>query len=297
MRQGITLDSAFELFLLDGKSRQFSEHTIRFYNGRLSLFLKWCESRNATHLHQITPHLIRRYLVDMQERKLSSAYIHSHARAIRTYLNYCVRDELITASPFDKVKMPLLEHPIKSALTAAEIGRILRACETERDRAIILFLLDSGVRSSELVALNRGDIDMDTGTITIRKGKMQRGRFAQIGIKARKQLMRYWAKERDQQPKPDEPAFVSERKKARLTYYGLAQALKRIRVRSGVKGCSPHNFRRTFALNCLRNGMDIFILARLMGHKDLTVLRGYLALVEDDLREAHGKHGVVDNLL
>jgi site-specific recombinase XerD len=85
-------------------------------------------------------------------------------------------------------------------------------------------------------------------------------------------------------------------KPERITYFGIAQLFKRLRKASGIKDCTAHTCRRTFALNCLRNGMDIFILVKLMGHSDLTILRQYLALVKDDLQKSHGEHGVIDNM-
>ena len=73
--------------------------------------------------------------------------------------------------------------------------------------------------------------------------------------------------------------------------------MERLRRRSGVAACKCHTFRRTFAITCLRNGMNIYVLARLMGHVDITVLRHYLALVQEDLQEAHVRFGAVDHLL
>ena len=73
--------------------------------------------------------------------------------------------------------------------------------------------------------------------------------------------------------------------------------LKRLGVKARVEHCHPHTFRRTFALWSLRSGMNIYALQQIMGHSDLQVLRQYLALVEDDLHDAHQKHGAVDNML
>src|SRR5262245_56982826 len=109
MQQRITLDEAFELFVLDAQSRRFTRATIRFYNGRLSLFLKWCSEQDLARLSELDASTIRRYLVSLQCRELSSAYIHSHARAIKTFCNYCVRDGLVNVSPFSRVQMPRLE--------------------------------------------------------------------------------------------------------------------------------------------------------------------------------------------
>lgn len=78
-------------------------------------------------------------------------------------------------------------------------------------------------------------------------------------------------------------------------YHTLKQLFRRLVDYSGVK-FSAHSLRRTFAINSLRNGMDIYTLAKLMGHTDITVLRAYLPLVNNDLRVAQERYGVVDNL-
>jgi len=93
------------------------------------------------------------------------------------------------------------------------------------------------------------------------------------------------------------PLFASEHNGESLTISGMVQLMNRLRTRSGVPTCTCHTFRRTFALTCLRNGMNIYVLARLMGHSDIVVLRQYLALVEADLRKAHNDFGVVDKLI
>lgn len=286
---------ALDLFLLDCEARRLTASTREFYRLKLSLFVRWCDENNIVTVQDPTAHDLRRYLVQLSRRKLSAQYQNNLARAIRAFLNYCVRDELLGVSPFDKVRMPRLERKILTALSAEEIHSIFRCCISERDKALCLFLLDSGVRVSELVALNVGDIDLKTGVVVVHCGKGQKGRTTYIGARTRKQVRRYFA-ERDK-VKPSEPAFASERGGTRLRVDGVVQLMGRLQERSGVANCTCHTFRRTFALNCLRNGMNIYVLARLMGHADITVLRQYLPLIEDDLQEAHARFGAVDNLL
>lgn len=292
----ITLKAAFDLFILECQSRRFTAHTLRFYRGRLHLFLRWCDQHEICLLSELTHHHIRRYLVELDEGGVSSAYHHSHARAIRAFLNYCVRDDLIEVSPFAKIKMPRLEKKVLAAIDTADIRRILRACKSERDKAICLLMLDSGIRASELCALNVGDVNVQTGAIIVRAGKGRKDRMTYIGPKTRRQLLRYFIRERHGQPGEDEPLFTTQDgDNGRLVYDGLKQLLRRLRDASGVK-FSAHSFRRTFAINCLRNGMNIYVLARLMGHADITVLRAYLEIAEHDLRAAHEQYGVVDHL-
>jgi site-specific recombinase XerC len=100
---------AFDMFLLDCEARRLTPATREFYKVKLSRFIRWCESEGVHALHELTAHHIRHYLVHLSRRKLSSQYQHNLARSIRAFLNYCIRDELLEKSPFDKVQMPRLE--------------------------------------------------------------------------------------------------------------------------------------------------------------------------------------------
>ena len=295
MDSRIRLKQAFDLFILEGQSRRFTAHTLRFYRGRLTLFLKFCDSQGVDRLTDLSHHHIRQYLVQLDDSGVSSAYHHSLARAIRAFLNYCVRDDLLDVSPFDKVQMPRLEKKVLESIAAGDIATLLKACRYERDKAIILLMLDSGVRASELCALNVSDIDFDTGEVIVRRGKGQKGRTVYIGPRTRKQVKRYFIREMDCEPSPSQPLFGSQKGGDRLAYYGLKQLFRRLRESTGIH-FSAHSLRRTFAINSLRNGMDIYTLAKLMGHTDISVLRAYLPLVNSDLRMAQERYGVVDNL-
>lgn len=289
------LKTAYELFYLECQSRRLTANTLRFYRGRMVLFMRWCETRSLTSLGDITHHHIRQYLVDLAESGVSSTYQHRFAKCIKTFFAFCVRDELLEVSPFDKVKIPKLEKKVPQAIPADKVRTILAACKYERDKAIFLTLLDSGVRASELCALQVGDLNMDTGAMLVRMGKGQKGRTVYVGPKTRKQIKRYFIKERGNEQRDDEPLFARQDNGARVEYNGLKQLVRRIRDATQLD-FSCHSFRRTFAINSLRNGMDIYMLAQLMGHSDISVLKPYLEITHNDLQEAHRRFGVVDNL-
>ena len=290
-----TLDSAYEMFMLDCESRRLTSSTRQFYRSKLVIFIRWCGERGEYAVGDVSTHSLRQFFVGLLRRNLSGQYQHNHARAIRAFLNFCVRDELIERSPFAKVQMPKIEKKVLSALEAGDVHALLKHAINERDRALCLFLLDSGVRASELVALNVGHVDLGTGVVLVERGKGQKGRTTYIGATTRKYLLRYLRRRKD--TRPDRPLFASANTGERLTVCGLVQLMERLRKRAGLKECSCHTFRRTFALNCLRNGMNIYVLARLMGHADIAILRQYLPLVENDLWEAHARFGAVDNFL
>lgn len=273
---------------------RLTEATLAYYRCQLKPFLHCCDAGACQHGGDISPVLIRGYLVHLQDRRLSDYSIHAAARAIRAFLNFCVREGWIAVSPMDKVPMPRIDRRILPSFTEAEVVRLLRACQTARDEAIVLCLLDTGCRASELVGLDGADVDLASGEVRVRQGKGRQDRSVFLGERARARLADYYIAHGA--PNEHAPVFVSQARGQRLTASGLHQLLKRLGAQAGVAHCAPHSIRRTFAIWCLRNGMDIFRLARLMGHADISVLRQHLYLIKDDLRRAHAQYAIVDRL-
>lgn len=283
-----------ELYHLDNRARGLSDATVTGYRNKLSIFVNWCAAAGLTYLSEITPTHLRQFLISLQERKLQNRSQVNLAKTVKTFLNFCVRDEILSKSPMDRVQIPKQQKKILPALSPTQIKDMLRACHNSRDLAICYVLLDSGLRASELLNLNMGDVDIKVGTITVRLGKGGKDRTVYIGNKARKTLHQYIIERGKLEP--DAPLFISLTTGERLRLFGLAQLIERLRTTAGVEHCTCHTFRRTFAITCLRNGMNIYVLARLMGHTDIIVLRQYLDILTEDLKTAHGKHGVMDNL-
>jgi site-specific recombinase XerD len=288
------ISDAYRSFALDNQARRFTPKTHEFYRCQLRPFFAWCAGHATVDIAAITPNHIRGFLVALQARGLADTSVNAAARALRAFLNFCVREELLTKSPMAKVAMPRIARRSLPSLDAPSIKRIINACQSDRDRAIVLMLLDTGCRASELINLSEGDVNEDTGAVSIRQGKGRKDRTVYIGAKTRRALLRYY------RGRPSagahSPLWRNAKTGKPLTTSGLRQLLERIGARAKTPHCAPHAFRRTYAINALRNGMNIYALQRLMGHEDISVLRHYLALLETDLQAASRQHGVVDNL-
>ena len=296
---GIVLNSKPILFselidfhALDARARRLSPSTIGFYSFHLGRFCQWADNPRLT---DITPAMLRAYLAAMQEQGLAAHTVHGTARAMKTVLRFAVREGLLEASPMAQVRMPRLPKGILPALEPAEARAMVAACENERDRAAILFLLDTGLRASEFCALDGADVDVKAGIVRVRSGKGDKARIVYLGAQAQKALARYYLDAG--KPGPKEPAFRSLKGGRRIQSSGLRQLVERIGRRALIGQVGPHMLRRTFALWSLRAGMNIYVLARLMGHADIQVLRQYLALVDSDLADAHARYGAVDQWL
>ena len=282
-------------FLLDARARQLTPATLRFYRQQLEGFAAFLAQQGITDVRNLTATHIRAYLAALQERGLRPHSVHAAARAIRALCHFLVAEGVLRTSPMANVRMPRLPSEIPPAFTEADLLHLLTACGHARDKALLLVLLDSGCRASELLALDVGDVDVRSGQVHVRHGKGRKERVVYIGARSRRQLLRY-LDERGE-PDVDDPLWLSQTTGERLTDAGLRLLLRRLGLRAGVRHCHLHTFRRTFALWSLRSGMNVYALQRLMGHADLQILRRYLALVDEDLQLAHQKHGAVDTAL
>lgn len=294
-KQPFQLTDCYDLYILDAKARRVTNSTLKVYSDRVAPFIKWCAGQGIIDADMVTAAHIRAYFIHLQERQLASATINGIGRALRAFFNFLVNDDLIAASPMKRVKIPKVDKKLPMVLSASEVARLLDACRNRRDEALVLFMVDTGVRSFELCGLNVGNVDISTGAVIVHMGKGRKDRNVYIGDRTKRTLARYLVERTS--PSSEAPLFVSEKGAERLTDSGLRQALERLGNTAGIKGVSPHTLRRTFAVWSLRSGMTVYHLQALMGHKDLTVLRHYLVLVESDARDAHAQHGPVDNLL
>lgn len=287
----------FDAFLLDRRSQSMSKGTIAFYTAKLKLFDRFIASQGITSINDLTPAIIRAYLVHLSQTH-NPGGVHCALRTLRAFLNWYEREEqpVNWHNPTKNIKPPKLSDKPLDPVETATIQKLIATCDTSliglRDKAILLFLLDTGVRAGEMVALNRDDLNPVTGSVIIRHGKGDKLRIVVIGKKTRKAVREYLQARADN----SDTLWLSENG-TRLTYWGLNLMLKRRSAKAHVDKPELHAFRRAFALNCLRNGMDIYSLQLLMGHADLQVMRRYLAQTDDDLQVAHAHASPVDNAM
>ncbi len=297
------LGVALQGFLLDREAARCSPKTLEHYQYTLGGFVAFLKTRNVSDLSEIIPQDIRAYLISLQNRNLKDTTQHAHARAIRAWLNWLVAEGDLDENPMSRVAMPGLEKRIPAPFSPFDVATLLNACDRKslrgaRDYALVLTLLDTGLRAAEFCSLQVGSVDMRSALIVV-MGKGQKQRQVRAGSKARAAILRMLAYRGP--VTVEAPLWMAYdldgNERGALTVSGLQTMLHRMGKRAGVKPCSPHRFRRTFALWCLRDGMDLHSLRMLMGHSDLTVLQRYLALAGEDLERAHKAHSPVDRLL
>ncbi len=262
--------------------------------------MEYLKAQGVLDTRSINPNHLRAYLLHLGERR-NPGGLHCTYRAVKTFLRWyeAEYEPKGWSNPICKVNPPKVPlQPLEPA-NLAHVKAMLDTCKRrtfagDRDRAILLDLLDSGLRASEFVALNLGDTSLETGALVIHRGKGGKFRPAFLGHRTLRAVLDYLRHR--QGLAPASPLWIT-RTGDRLTYWGLRQILRRRAERAGVPAPSPHDFRRAFALAASRNGVDLISLQRLLGHADLTVIRRYLAQTDGDLQAAHAKASPADRML
>jgi len=296
--QDVYIPTLAAAFLLDCKARSLAQRTQKFYRVNLQAFIDWLDTQAVKTINQLTPEVLRAFFVAKNQKGHTAGGVHVFYRSVRVFLRwYAVEFEPTQwRDPLQKVRPPKVDIEPLEPVPLEDIRAMLDTCARikftdERDRAILLFLLDTGVRAGELIALDKQDVDTLTGDVLIRKSKSRKPRTVFIGRTARRALRAYLKLRTD----TARAVFVTDEFE-RLRMAGLRQIILRRSKRAGVPVPALHSFRRAFALAMNRAGVDLLTISRLLGHSDLSLLERYIKQTSEDLRGSHERGSPVDNL-
>ncbi|HEX5324856.1 MAG TPA: tyrosine-type recombinase/integrase [Capsulimonadaceae bacterium] len=227
--------------------------------------------------------------------------VHTYYSHLRTFFRWLVSEGIIERSPVEAIAPPIARTDQILPFSEPQVASLLQAAKrshhARRDEAIVLMLLDTGMRASELCTLRFTDLDMQTKRCTV-LGKGNKHRSVYFGRTTAKALWQYLRLEdRDS----IDPLFLSDRGHGAgeaLTRSGLLQLIRRLGKAASIDAarCSPHTFRHTFAVTFLRNGGNVFTLMQLLGHTSLTMTNRYVALAQADMENQHRLCSPVDHL-
>ena len=315
---GTSLKSLVNGFVLTKQTEGKSPRTVEFYSDNLKRFLWYASKQDwSDDIRMLTEWHIREFLgyvgsekcrwglegngSETSRIKVSHATVHHYFVVLANFFSWMAREGFLVDSPITNIKVAKPRVKVIKPYTREEIGRMVAVydCDYEhsakflgsRNKAIVLVLLDSGVRLSELVGMKLEDLNTSNGNIRV-MGKGSKERIVRIGKVAQKALWRYLMH------RPDnccEELWLSEEKRP-LSCRGVQCLVRRLKERAGIKGSgSVHRFRHTFALNFLRVDKNVFNLQYLLGHSELEMVRRYTAtLGMEDALKAHEKASPAD---
>ncbi len=289
-------------FLIDRRSRRLSHWTITYYENELGLIVKWLDEQGIKYFEEITPTLIRLYLLYLGERR-NPGGVRAGYVSLRAWLNWFESEYDLSGwhNPIHKVRLPKQRKDPIQGITLVEVQKLLDTCDVKtemgrRDETIFLFLLDSGLRMAELLALNVGDVSLQDGRVYVKNGKGDKPRQTFIGPRTRRELQRYLRYRKGELP-DDAPLFVTTKgNRDRLSRGGLRQMMDRRAALAGITASGLHSFRRAFTIEMLRSGADMLTISRLLGHSSINLVQRYAKQTADDLRVVHERTSPVDKL-
>lgn len=247
------LNDAYTDFILSRQAMLCSPRTINWYTFTLGKVMNWLVENCVLAPEEIQARHIRAYLSEMAVSGMSDSYINNHARATRTLLRFFHMEKYIN-EPVE-FQMPTIAQKRLPVLSSDEVQKLLAACRKKRGKALILLMIDTGLRRAEVCALNWIDVDISSGLVRVVRGKGGKARSVVVGVTTRRALLAY---RRRINPEGDDLLFQTQ-PGGRLTGSGLRSLLLRLSERSGVH-VSPHALRRTFATMFLRAGMNLLHL-------------------------------------
>lgn len=278
-------------FITATKAAGRSPATLTVYGRVLTAFVAFCSARGVATVEAIDPGIIREHLLAVSEHHAPST-VHRHYRTLKTFLYWYEAEDAPDGwrNPIRRVKAPKVPEQLLDPAPLDDLAALVKAADV-RDRAILLVLVDTGLRAGELVALNVTDFDQAEAVLFVRHGKGGLARVAPLGPRARRAL-RQWLRVR-----PDDgPAMFCSADSGRLTYWGLREILRRLSIQAKVKAPTLHSIRRAFGLGMLRAGTDLLTVSRLLGHSSPSQTPKYLKQAIADLRAAVERASVADRL-
>lgn len=264
--------------LLDGKSK----NTIFQY-------IRTCRKLgqdSGKYFTEITTNDIRLFLGQLKVRGAKNSTIENQRSYISAFFRWMLAEDIISKNPCEKIKPIKCENVRRLPFSDVQIDKLRLACRSEKTRAMIEVLLSSGVRCEELINLDINDIDIRRRSVRVRNGKGGKDRVTYISEVAAEHLDHYLNSRNDNGPE----LFRSQQGGRYSDETSILRIMKSLSKRAGVDNVHPHRFRRTFATQLYRRGMDLHEIQRLMGHSNVQTTLGYIYTDDAQLRAAYQKY-------
>jgi site-specific recombinase XerD len=253
--------------------KNLSVKTIEQAAGVVLSFLRFL-ARDGTTIYSLTRQNIGTYVEYEQDRGLKVQSVVNHLRTVYAFIAFLIDQGILPQDMMQRKIRIKLPDPLPRAIPSEDVGLLLEAITSVRDRAMILLLLRTGMRIGELLKVKLTDISLSERKILIYLGeKNYLGRAVYYSEDA-EQALQQWLKLRD---KDSGYLFPGKAGRPNLSYVAAWSAMKKSLERAGLsgQGYSFHNLRHTFATDMLNAGMRLEVLQQLLGHQDIEMTMRY----------------------
>lgn len=302
--------------------RHFSSHTARCYAADLEQFCGFlldpqgeltkasnrpANGQNGAHGHNLgtkfDPKLlavetetVRGFMSLLRDKNYCKSTVARKLATLRSFYKFLVRRGHLATNPVASIRTPKQDKRLPKFLEVEEIERLLNNCDVNtllgaRDRAILESLYSTGMRVSEVIALNVSDVDFEDNVVRIR-GKGKKERVVPLGPSAAKAMLHYLDLRRAQLPpgRSDAEALFINKHGQRLSTRSVRRKLDKYLLEAGLdSSVSPHTLRHSFATHMLQRGADLRSVQQLLGHQSLSTTQVYTHITGSKVKEDYDK--------
>ncbi|MEA3402178.1 MAG: tyrosine recombinase XerC [Armatimonadota bacterium] len=280
--------------------RQLAPATAEAYSADVIQFVdflsaQWGEER-AYDWGSVDYRTIRRFLADLARRRYAKSTMARKLAALRSFFRYLLQEDAVSQNPAAIAPTPKQDSHLPEHLYQDEVGQLLEAPDEttpvgQRDRAILEVLYATGVRVSELVAMDRDDLDLSHQQVRV-IGKGNRERIVLMGDRAARTLRRYITGGRRELLRKtgaqDEAAVFLSSRGGRLSVRAVQQRVDKYVLQTAASSrVTPHAFRHSFATHMLDGGADLRSIQALLGHKSLSTVGIYTHLTTERMKQVY----------
>ena len=276
--------------------KRLSRSTLSSYERDLAGFLSFAEEQGVHKPDDVQKHHISRYILELKQQGRANSTVNRHAVSIRSFFHYLLQERIVAFDPTIQMETPKPERKLPTIISVGDVERLLAAPLATgagiRDKAMMETLYATGIRVSELISLNTGDVNIPLGFI--RCAASGRERIVPLGAVACEALAAYADTVRGRllRGKNGEQAFFLNQLGTRMTRQGFWKILKKYAAEAGVVGeITPHTIRHSFAAHLLENGADLRSVQEMLGHADISTTQVYAQVAKTRLKDVYnGAH-------
>jgi integrase/recombinase XerD len=275
----------------------YSEHTISAYRNDLTGLADFAGKESVSSWANFTRQSMLSYMLNLKERGYVATTVARKVAAARSFFSFLVSEGVIKTDPTENMSSPSVGKALPKPIPINQVRMLLEqpakhsTSEARRDRAMLELLYASGMRISELVALNLGDVNTQGNYFVRCFGKGRKERIIPLYEKIARTVQDYIDEDRPKlaHGKKDTAMFLNARGE-RLTRQGFWQKLKEYAKAAGLGSkVSPHTLRHSFATHMLSGGADLRSVQELLGHANISTTQVYTHLTTDQVRRTYDK--------
>ena len=271
-----------------------SDNTVLSYKSDVEKYITFLENNGISSIFDTTKSTVLTYLLSLQKEGRATSTVSRALASLRAFYAYVSAGGQLMQDPTLNLDTPSVSRKSPAILSAREVDRLLSQPDTKtvkgrRDRAILEVLYATGIKVSELIALDIRNVNTEAGFLRCIGGA--RERILPIGELAATALNRYIQSGREQllNGKETEALFLNYNGE-RMSRQGFWKLIKTYKDKAGIeKDITPHILRNSFAAHLLENGADLAAIQEMLGHSDISTTRIYSGFVKSNIKEIYYK--------